>query len=207
MRYDRSVTPRADALRSRERILAVARGRDVRSLRLNDIARDAGVGIGTVYRHFPTVRDLIEALSIDSLARLGEAADAASREADAALALRRFVGDALDLQLADGGLEAVLTDLARTDPLIQSECTAARARVFDGYAAVLTRAQHAGATRPDITAAQLQRLVCGVEHAVRLGAPADRDVLLDILLAGIGRDPATPSTGAATAARPGIPAL
>jgi hypothetical protein len=57
--------------------------------------------------------------------------------------------------------------------------------VFAGYAAVLTRAQQDGAVRVDITPAQLQRLVCGVEHAVRLGVPTDRDVLLDILLSGI----------------------
>ena len=74
------MTPRADAVRSRERILEVARGHDVRSLRLNDIARNAGVGIGTVYRHFPTVRALVEALSVDALARLSDAADAASAE-------------------------------------------------------------------------------------------------------------------------------
>ena len=179
------MSPRADAVRSRERILEVARGHDVRSLRLNDIARDAGVGIGTVYRHFPTVRALVEALSVDALARLSEAADAAAADPDSDRALRHFLERALDLQLEDGGLEAVLTDLARSEPHVHSECAAARGKVFEGYAAVLTRAQRAGAVRDDITPAQLQRLVCGVEHAVRLGAPTDRDVLLDILLTGI----------------------
>jgi AcrR family transcriptional regulator len=157
----------------------------VRSLRLNDIARDAGLGIGTVYRHFPTVRSLVEALSVDALARVSEAADAAAADPDADRALRRFLERALDLQLEDGGLEAVLTDLARAEPHVHSECAAARGKVFAGYAAVLTRAQQDGAVRDDITPAQLQRLVCGVEHAVRLGAPTDRDVLLDILLSGI----------------------
>ena len=179
------MTPRSDAVRSRERILAVARSHDVRALRLNDVARSAGVGIGTVYRHFPTVGALVEALSVDSLVRLSDAAEAASREPDPLRALQGFIAAALDLQLADGGLEAVLTDMAREDPLVHSECAAARARGFDGYAAVLGRAQSAGVVRPDVSAAQLQRLVCGVEHAVRLGAPGDRAVLLDVLLAGI----------------------
>jgi AcrR family transcriptional regulator len=179
------MSPRADALRSRERILEVARGHDARALRLNDVARDAGVGIGTVYRHFPTVRALIEALSADSLARLRDAADLASDEPDPDRALQGFLGDALDLQLADAGLEAVLTDIARTDPVVHSECAAARMSVFAGYSAVLTRAQRAGVVRADISPAQLHRLVCGIEHAVRLGAPGDRPVLLDILLAGI----------------------
>ena len=179
------MSPRVDAVRSRERILDVARSHDARALRLNDIARDAGVGIGTVYRHFPTVRTLVEALSVDSLARLSEAADASAAEGDPVTALRRFVSDALALQLADGGLEAVLTDIARADPQVHSECTAARAKVFDGYAAVLARAQRDGIVRDDLSATQLQRLVCGIEHAVRLGDDTDRAVLLDILLAGI----------------------
>ncbi|MET0297409.1 MAG: helix-turn-helix domain-containing protein [Microbacterium sp.] len=190
------MSPRADAVRSRERILDVARTHDARELRLNDIARDAGVGIGTVYRHFPSVRALVEALSVDSLSRLCEAAESAAAEPDSAAALRGFLATALALQLEDAGLEAVLTDLARTDPAIHSECTVARLRVFDGYAAVLTRAQRDGVVRPDLTAPQLQRLVCGIEHAVRLGDPADRDVLLGILLSGIRPDsssvPATP---------------
>lgn len=193
------VSPRADAVRSRERILEVARGHDARALRLNDIARDAGVGIGTVYRHFPTVHALVEALSVDSLARLTDAARAAADERDSLDALRRFLGVALDLQLQDAGLEAVLTDLARTDPAVHSECAAARVEVFAGYAAVLTRAQRDGAVRVDISPAQLQRLVCGLEHAVRLGDAADRDVLLDILLAGIRPAPHSSSRSGATA--------
>ncbi|GAA1919831.1 TetR/AcrR family transcriptional regulator [Microbacterium aoyamense] len=172
-------------MRSRERILEIARTHDPRALRLNDIAREAGVGIGTVYRHFPTARALVEALSVDSLARLEAAAEASIADADPASALRRFVCDAVALQLEDGGLEAVLTDLEQTDAAMHTECTAARAKVFDGYAAVLGRAQRADVARADLTPAQLRRLVCGIEHAVRLGSPDDRELLIDILLAGI----------------------
>ncbi|MFC8682239.1 TetR/AcrR family transcriptional regulator [Microbacterium ureisolvens] len=195
------MTPRADALRSRERILEAARSHDVRALRLNDVARDAGVGIGTVYRHFPTVQALVEALSVDALVRLVEAADRAAAEPDAHRAFRGFLDDALTLQLQDGGLEAVLTDLARTDPVVHDECAAARSRVFAGYEAVLSRAQRDGVVRDDVSPAQLQRLLCGVEHAVRLGVPGDRDLLLDILLSGMSPDiPA--SSASSAAARP-----
>ncbi|WP_109209687.1 MULTISPECIES: TetR/AcrR family transcriptional regulator [Microbacterium] len=192
------MTPRADALRSRERILEAARSHDVRALRLNDVARDAGVGIGTVYRHFPTVQALVEALSVDALVRLVEAADRAAAEHDAHRAFRGFLDDALTLQLQDGGLEAVLTDLARTDPVVHDECAAARSRVFAGYEAVLSRAQRDGVVRDDVSPAQLQRLLCGVEHAVRLGVPGDRDLLLDILLSGMSPD--TPASSASPAA-------
>jgi AcrR family transcriptional regulator len=206
MAYDECMSPRADAVRSRERILEVARGHDARALRLNDVARDAGVGIGTVYRHFPTVRALIEALSLDSLARLRDAADAAAREPDPQQALHRFLGRALDLQLDDAGLEAVLTDIARTDPVVHNGCAAARTAVFAGYSAVLTRAQRAGVVRDDISAAQLHRLVCGIEHAVRLGTREDRTVLLDILLAGIRPEPENSSKAAVMTAGAGTSA-
>jgi AcrR family transcriptional regulator len=176
---------RADAVRSRDRILAVARTHDVRGLRLNDVARDAGVGVATVYRHFPTVRALVEALSADALERLCEAAEAAASEPDAFAALCGFVDEALALQLDSAGLQTVLADLERVDPEVHTACSAARSRVHDGYAAVLARAQLAGAARRDLTPARLQQLVSGVEHAVRLGAPGDRTVLLDVLLTGI----------------------
>jgi AcrR family transcriptional regulator len=172
-------------VRSRERILDVARGHDPRTLRLNDVAREAGIGVGTVYRHFANVRALVEALSADSLARLCDAAAAARADADPVSALRRFLDTALALQLADGGLQSVLIDLERVDPAVHSQCTAARSDVRAGYADVLARAQRAGAVRADLTPEQLQNLLCGVEHAVRLGAASDRGLLLDVLIAGI----------------------
>lgn len=179
------MSPRVDAVRSRERILDVARTHDVRDLRLNDIARDAGVGVATVYRHFPTVRALVETLSADALDQLCAAADAAALEPDPLTALRGFLTAALDLQLSSGGLQSVLSDLEAVDPTVHSQCTAARSRVHAGYAAALARAQLAGVARRDLTAAQLQLLVSGLEHAVRLGTPADRRALLDVALAGI----------------------
>ncbi|WJL94869.1 helix-turn-helix domain-containing protein [Microbacterium sp. ET2] len=183
------MTPRADAVRSRSRILEAARTHDLRALRLNDVARDAGVGIGTVYRHFPTPRALVEALSLDALERLAEAGRVAAEEPDPGAALRGFLATALRLQLEDAGLEPLLTDMARAEPAVHDACAAARGQIFRGYEAVLVRAQRAGIVRRDLTAGRLHRLVCGIEHAVRLGAPADEALLLDILLAGISTPP------------------
>jgi AcrR family transcriptional regulator len=77
-------------------------------LRMNDLAREAGVGVGTVYRHFPTQRALAEALSAGTLDRMLTVARAAVAEVDASIAFFAFVRKALDLQLDDGGLQAVL---------------------------------------------------------------------------------------------------
>ncbi len=71
---------RADARRNREKVLAAARavfsehGRDAQ---MDDVARRAGVGVGTVYRHFPTKEALIEALMVAAFETIAEAAEAA----------------------------------------------------------------------------------------------------------------------------------
>lgn len=177
----RMASVRADAQRSRARILDVARAHDRAELRLNDVAREAGVGVGTVYRHFPTVQALVEALSLDTLKRLREVAQRATEEPDARAAIRVFLEEALSLQLEDGGLQQVLTSSESSD----EESRRLRAEVYDAFTQTLQRAQRDGAVRADLTVVQLQHLVCGVEHAVRLGSPEDRPLLLEILLAGV----------------------
>lgn len=177
---------RADAARSRESILVIARTRDPRDLRLNEIARDAGVGVGTVYRHFPTVHALVEALSLETLQRLDAHVREAIDQPDPARALGDFLRAALELQLADGGLQEVLIS-----PDDQSEAVRElKHRVLSAFAMLLARAKEAGVVRADLTVAQLQHLVCGIEHAVRLGGSADQRPFVDILLAGIAPAPA-----------------
>jgi AcrR family transcriptional regulator len=172
---------RTDAARSRARILDAARERDVRALRLNDVARDAGVGVGTVYRHFPNVAALVAALTTDTLERMRELGRAAAAEPDAGRAFEHYLRGALALQLADGGLQSVL--LAPVDDA--PEVREAKAEIFATFEAVLRRAQDAGAIRRDLDVQHIEHLVCGVEYAVRLGEPADRDRLFPVLLAGL----------------------
>ncbi|MCX7523045.1 helix-turn-helix domain containing protein [Microbacterium sp. STN6] len=172
---------RSDAARSRERILEAARACDRGALRLNDVAREAGLGVGTVYRHFPTVHSLVEALSYETLERMLQLSRDASAEPDASAALERFLGSALELQLEDGGLQSVL--LAPDDEA--EGVRDAKREIFTTFTTVLDRARAAGAVRPDLTVTQIEHLICGVEHAVRVGSPADREPFLRILLAGL----------------------
>ncbi|ANY06337.1 TetR/AcrR family transcriptional regulator [Pseudonocardia sp. HH130630-07] len=181
-----SPAARIDARRSRARILAAARGRDVGELRLNEVARDAGVGVGTVYRHFPTVQALVEALSLETLRNLDSLARQMADEPDPLPALQRFLTGALDLQLADGGLQAVLVAAAAPE----QESRRLLESVTGAFAAVLTRAQRDGRIRPDVTVEQIQRMLCGVEHAVRIGPPEDRALQLGVMLAGLAVVPA-----------------
>lgn len=173
---------RADAARSRDAILCAARRIPRGELRLNDVAREAGVGVATVYRHFPTVAALSEALSADSVERLRVLAAEAERTPDPGAALRTLLAAALDLQLADEGVQAVIT--APDDEL--SAAREAKCAFATSLHAALARAQSAGAVRSDVTVDHVQRMLCGLEHAVRLGSSDDRSVLLDVLLGGLG---------------------
>lgn len=148
---------------------------------MNDLAREAGVGVGTVYRHFPTTRALLEALTADTLERMLELSRRAATEPDPAEALALYLNAALALQLEDGGLQSVL--LSPEDET--EEVRAAKEEIFGAFEEVLNRAKSAGAVRSELTLPQLSHLVCGIEHAVRLGDPEDRTPLLEILLAGL----------------------
>ncbi|MDQ0727862.1 TetR/AcrR family transcriptional regulator [Microbacterium sp. W4I20] len=172
---------RSDAARSRARILDIARTHDAGSLRLNDVAREAGVGVGTVYRHFPTVHALVEALSAATLERMSVIARTAVQHPNPEEALVEFLDAALELQLQDGGLQAVLLSPDDEDESVR----AMKIEIFATFDGVLQRAREAGLVRPDLSIVQIEHLICGVEHAVRIGAPEDRALFLDILIAGI----------------------
>lgn len=172
---------RSDAARSRSRILEAAGTHATDDLRLNEIAREAGVGVATVYRHFPTVRALVEALTAGSLDRLLTLAREAAAEPDPGTAFTLFLRGTLTLQLDDDGLQPILVTHDDEGP----ETSAVKAEIVTTAATVLDRAKAAGAVRGDVTLDQLQHLVCGIEHAVRLGLPEDRGPLLEILVAGL----------------------
>jgi AcrR family transcriptional regulator len=174
-------TLRSDAARSRARILDAARAHATNDLRLNEIAREAGVGVATVYRHFPTVHALVEALTSNTVERMQALSREAAADPDAARAFAAYLDTALTLQLEDDGLQTIL--LARDDET--PELHAAKKEIFATAAGVLERAKDAGAVRADLSFAQLEHLVCGIEHAVRLGEPGDRPLLMQVLLAGI----------------------
>ncbi|MEE1800593.1 TetR/AcrR family transcriptional regulator [Streptomyces sp. JV176] len=177
---------RADAARNRARVLQVAReqvaaGDD--SLQLNAIARLAGVGVGTVYRHFPNRHALVEALSVERFRALVDEARAAAAEDGPLAGLHRLLRFALDRLSDDPGFAAVLESVsdaeARTSEL--------RAELDGAVADLLDRARRAGAIRPDIEADDVRRLLCGIDHAVRSGESGPRyvEIYLDVLLEGL----------------------
>ncbi|MEU1757105.1 TetR family transcriptional regulator [Micromonospora matsumotoense] len=189
-----TTTLRADAARNRERVLATARAVAAEgdlSLPLNEIARRAGVGVGTAYRHFPNRRALLEALAADAFATLLDQARAATRGDDpwdgVELLLRAFLRGQLD----DPALAEVLSTSAEEDATAQT--TAGREELGALAAIVLARATRAGRLRPGLTLDDLQHLVCGTAFAARLADAPDRrvELYLTVLLAGLrAPDPA-----------------
>ncbi|MFI1731438.1 TetR/AcrR family transcriptional regulator [Streptomyces acidicola] len=181
---------RADAARNRARVLQVAReqlaaGDD--SLQLNAIARLAGVGVGTVYRHFPTRHALWEALSAERFQELVDEARTAAADEDALAGLHRLLRFTLMRMVDDTGFAAVLESASDAE----AQTSALKAELDRTVAHLLDRARRIGAIRRDVEADDVRRLLCGIEHAVRSGDgdgdgdPTRTEVYLDVLLEGL----------------------
>jgi AcrR family transcriptional regulator len=152
--------PRADAVRNRQRILVAAReafADEGPSVSLDDVARRAGVGAGTVHRHFPTKDALFAAVIEDRLRDLAVAAEQAAAQRDPGAQFyaffRRMAGEAAH-NLA---LTAALTEPDPIGPTIRE----AGAQLETALARLLRRAQAAGAVRPDLGTAELHAVIAG----------------------------------------------
>jgi AcrR family transcriptional regulator len=169
---ERAARPlRADAQRNRTRVLEAARrafASEGLAVPLDEIARRAGVGAGTVYRHFPSKEALFEAVVVDRLEHLAEVGRAALAEAgsDAAAGpaffcfFRTMVADAHEkMDLADA--------LSGTGVYLREATLAAGRDLTDLLSALLARAQAAGAVRDDIDLADVHALTIGAVAAER----------------------------------------
>ena len=166
-----SLSLRSDAARNRARVLQIARGQvdagDL-SLQMNSIARLAEVGVGTVYRHFPTRQALLESLATDSYAKLVHEAKLALLAEDPSVGLTSLMQCALKLMLADAGLAAVLA-------VPTTECEETHrlgVELKKLFKQLLNRAYQAGAIRREVDGDDLRRLLCGVAVAVQSGQPS-----------------------------------
>jgi AcrR family transcriptional regulator len=183
--------PRADAVRNRERVLEAAKtvfsagGSDVS---LEAVARHAGVGIGTLYRHFPTREALFEAVyrrEVEHLADLAEqlqADDVAPVEA-----LRRWLRSDVEFVATKKGMATALA-LAAHSP---SELTAySFERLSEAVGALLHRAVAAGDIRADIAPDDLLRALIGMCYLNNQpGWQASVMRLLDVLVDGLAAHP------------------
>ncbi|MER5643331.1 helix-turn-helix domain-containing protein [Streptosporangium sp. NPDC002524] len=175
---------RVDARRNREHLLATAKAviaEQGPEASLNEIARRAGMGPGTLYRHFPTRQALLAAVFQDRVETLCAKAEnlLAHPSADEALAL--WSRDVLAHALTDGGLSASMT-LGGAG--LGFDCHAA---MRSAAAGLLTRAQREGRTRQDLDVEDFFQLVTGVALAASElpGGLGRADHLLSVTLAGL----------------------
>ena len=179
---------RADAARNRARVIRAARRRFATggleaTLPMNTIAREAGVGVGTVYRHFPTRQSLVEGVAEDSFAGLAARAKASADAEDPVAGFEDLMRETLDLLLADPALASVLA-------AGQFECTSTirhSSELLASITEVLQRARQAGAISPSISPDDIRRLICGVHRAVQgnPGSEQRAETYLHVLLRGL----------------------
>lgn len=181
---------RADALRNRERVLEVARqvfSTEGIAVPLDDIAEKAGVGAGTVYRHFPTKESLIHAVLASRIELLTGQAHALSANEPPGQALESFLAHLL----YEGGEKRDLTDaLINVGMDLTTSLADMHSEFQRALGVLLEQAQHAGAVRSDIDVDDLMALVTGVLVALHRGTRRPQfperswRVLLDGLRAG-----------------------
>lgn len=154
--------PRADAIRNRELVLKAAKsvfstgGADVS---LEAVARRAGVGIGTLYRHFPTREALFEAVYRREVDQLGELAEQLKKEAAPVDALRRWLRSNVEFVATKKGMSAALAIVVQGS----SELSVySFDRLTKAVGGLLDRAVAAGEIRSDISPEDLLRALVGM---------------------------------------------
>ena len=177
--------PRTDALRNRERILEVAKGAFTRhgaATSLDDIAKQAGVGAGTLYRHFPTRDALIEAVYRSEVEKLAAAALGFTAAMAPVEALRAWLLLFVDYIAAKHIIAPALNSVAGGPSRLYE---GSRSLVQGAIEELVKRAKKSGDVRRDIDASDLLRAVIGVSY-VSSGGDWQQSArrLVDILIAG-----------------------
>jgi AcrR family transcriptional regulator len=189
---------RADAQRNGQRVLdAAVEVFDAEGLGapMEAVAHRAGVGVGTVYRHFPTKDDLVRSVISLVCERLLTSAETAQADADAGQGFRAFFATMLEFQVQHRGLAEEMASQMELDVTTVRLKESLRTAI----GALLQRAQDAGAVRPDVGVTDIAMLLSGMAQAVRLaeGEPDLRQRYLEVLLDGLSPVGARPLPGSA----------
>ena len=180
--------PRADGLRNRERLIEAAKevlGPGGPEASLEAVARRAEVGVGTLYRHFPTREELFQAVyrrEVEQLIKLARDLNGADDAVDALRAwMHAYVGLVATKRGILGALAVVLTEASKA---MYAELSV---RVTEAVNALLARAASAGKIRPDITADDLLQAIFALCYARQPEPGWEPQVLrlLDIFIDGL----------------------
>ena len=175
---------RSDARRNRERLLeaataafATAQGRPVS---LESIARDAGVGIGTLYRHFPNREALVEAIYRAELAEVAAAAERLLKRHSPKTALRRWMDRYAGFVAAKRGMAESLHAIFDSGAMEPSQT---RDSIGGAVEMLLRAGADDGSLRPDVQADDVVSSLIGI--FLVSGSPEQTGRMLDLLVAGV----------------------
>jgi AcrR family transcriptional regulator len=178
---------RADARRNRELVLAAAEAVFAESGlkgQVEEVARRAGVGVGTVCRNFPTKQDLVDAVLTSMYESLLEQALAALDHPDPAHAFEAFFVALPDFHAR----HRALSEQMANELELPSSAKPLRERLTKALTDLVTRAQAVGAVRADIGPADVSLLFSGIAHATALAGelqPMLRERYVRIILDGM----------------------
>jgi AcrR family transcriptional regulator len=181
--------PRSDSVRNRASILQAAEelfGSEGLSVPIDDIADRAGVGVGTIYRHFPTKEALFEAIVRKHFQRIVDEATARGAEEDTAEALFGFLG----LLVSEAGAKRDLADaLAGAGIDVKATAGDLKQELEAAIEHLLVRGQRDGSLKTDVSVADLMGLVSGAcSPAERFSRDAGSpDRMVAVVCAGLRR--------------------
>jgi AcrR family transcriptional regulator len=178
--------PRADSLRNRGLLLAAAKAAFTEiggEAPLEDIARRAGVGIGTLYRHFPTRDALVAAVYAHEVDQLTASAEALLAQRSAGEALAAWLDQLIDYMAT----KRVVAPLLRADPGEGERLyTSSGAGVLAAFRRLTEAASAAGDIRPDIGFEDVMRMMSGISQGYEQpGWEVSARRLLDVMMTGL----------------------
>lgn len=178
--------PRADAQRNRAKLIEAAHTAFTETgvnAPLEKIAQSAGVGIGTLYRHFPTRADLVQAVYAQYSSELADAGEAALRSHPPDVALHKLFRLFLDsAQTKRGMKEVILAEVGHDAPVFTQARERTRA-IFDG---MVSEGQKQGLLRDDVSADDVHKIIAGLTMSCASDAtPADLDRMAAIVVDGL----------------------
>ncbi|QYC38321.1 HTH-type transcriptional repressor KstR2 [Nonomuraea coxensis DSM 45129] len=177
---------RADARRNRARVLEVAAetfAAEGLSVPVHEIARRAGVGTGTVSRHFPTKESLFQAILLDAMEQLVRHADELAAAEEPGEAFFAFFARVAETGAANRGL---VDALAGAGFDVEAVTADGRYDVMGAWRGLLEAAQRAGAVRPDVELADVKALLNACVARERPGPdPVARARMLAVVRAGL----------------------
>lgn len=156
---------RADSIRNRDRLIGAATAifsTGGSQASLGAVARQAGVGIGTLYRHFPTREALFEAVYRHEVDHLGELAETLARDGEPVEALRTWLQSNVRLVATKKGMIEALQLAAYGSSELKAYSTA---RLVRAIGLLLDRAAAAGEIRTDVSAEDLLRVIIGIFYS------------------------------------------